>query len=566
MLTIKKLLKKTELEGFSLLAGDENLHNQISNVNIIDNPDTYDWLSAGDFLLTTGYIFYQDPELQVRLIKELSEINCAGLGIKVKRYFNEIPQRMIDAANHHKLPLLQIPVHYTLAHVSNVINADIFGYKESLLQKSMQINDILLQCTLSGGGLDTITQKLCSLVENPIMIVDSDWNLLAYSDVSRSDHAMKNYIELQIGAPMFGNEFINSISEDVRYARRVIKRNYDAGNTQVVCRVSPAVVDRKVYGYLIVWETVTKMSRIDYVAVETATTAVAMERVKIKQIEETRYTLRQDFFDDLLQGKFSSINAMKHLAELHGLNPQKTYLCMVTKIQPPVSAEEDYFVAQERFIAQKEQIITRIDHIMNGHNCKALSIHRSNLIISFIEMDSQIKGIKISQLFNQPAKSILEEVQHLFPNSKIYIGFGRQCTNFIKISESYFQACESNRIAAAIKKDSTLAFFDDFMVYHLLSAGIDESTLEDFCRIIIGGLIEYDAKNSNKGSLVQTLEQYFAYQGNISSAARAMYIHRNTFIYRIEKIKTILNTDLTDAKECLELQLGIYIRNILQNP
>ena len=84
ILTINSLVQSSLLPGIRLLSGSLQSNNEIRNVNIIDNPESYEWFSAGDFLLTTGYIFKDSEVMQRQLIQELSELNCSGLGIKIK--------------------------------------------------------------------------------------------------------------------------------------------------------------------------------------------------------------------------------------------------------------------------------------------------------------------------------------------------------------------------------------------------------------------------------------------------------------------------------------------------
>ena len=82
MYTIGSFLQEEELSGLKLVVGGTNLQAEITNINIIDNPNSYDWLSPGDLLLTTGYFCRDDEEMQRQLIRELSELNCVGLAIK----------------------------------------------------------------------------------------------------------------------------------------------------------------------------------------------------------------------------------------------------------------------------------------------------------------------------------------------------------------------------------------------------------------------------------------------------------------------------------------------------
>ena len=72
MYTIDSFLQEEELSGLKLVVGGTNLQAEITNINIIDNPNSYDWLSPGDLLLTTGYFCRDDEEMQRQLIRELS--------------------------------------------------------------------------------------------------------------------------------------------------------------------------------------------------------------------------------------------------------------------------------------------------------------------------------------------------------------------------------------------------------------------------------------------------------------------------------------------------------------
>ena len=65
--TVEKLVNSPSLKGLRVVAGAWNTGNIISHSNIIDNPDTYEWMTAGDFLLTTGYVF-QDAAQQKKLV------------------------------------------------------------------------------------------------------------------------------------------------------------------------------------------------------------------------------------------------------------------------------------------------------------------------------------------------------------------------------------------------------------------------------------------------------------------------------------------------------------------
>lgn len=49
MYTIGSFLREEELTGLKLMTDTADLQAEITNINIIDNPDSYDWLSSGVF-------------------------------------------------------------------------------------------------------------------------------------------------------------------------------------------------------------------------------------------------------------------------------------------------------------------------------------------------------------------------------------------------------------------------------------------------------------------------------------------------------------------------------------
>ncbi|EPY14732.1 transcriptional regulator [Paenibacillus alvei A6-6i-x] len=82
--------------------------------------------------------------------------------------------------------------------------------------------------------------------------------------------------------------------------------------------------------------------------------------------------------------------------------------------------------------------------------------------------------------------------------------------------------------------------------------------LEAFFTQSLGKVYEHDQLHGT--SYIVTLEHNHL---NISETAKTLFIHRNTLIYRIEKINEILNTDLKNAEELLKIQLALKIARLL---
>ncbi len=61
---------------------------------------------------------------------------------------------------------------------------------------------------------------------------------------------------------------------------------------------------------------------------------------------------------------------------------------------------------------------------------------------------------------------------------------------------------------------------------------------------------------SKSGPLLDTLRVYLDHQGSIALTAEALFMHRNAVRYRIDRVKSLLGTDLSDPDERLSLHLA----------
>ncbi|WP_440706053.1 CdaR family transcriptional regulator [Heyndrickxia oleronia] len=79
---------------------------------------------------------------------------------------------------------------------------------------------------------------------------------------------------------------------------------------------------------------------------------------------------------------------------------------------------------------------------------------------------------------------------------------------------------------------------------------LDKWTIRQFCDRILGNLPE---------KLIETLEHFFANHLNLSETAKSLYIHRNSLIYRMKKIKEVTGYDPQKFNHATTLQMAIWI-------
>jgi PucR family transcriptional regulator, purine catabolism regulatory protein len=546
--TIEELVKKIGPDGVVLKAGQKGKTNQITNVNIIDNPDSMAWLISGDFIMTTGYVFLDNNALQKQLIRDLSEQNCAGLGIKIKRYWDEIPESILLEANRLNFPIIEIPYKYSLSQIANIVNQEVFGRSTSLLNKYRDIHHLFSQCSINGGDLYEIATLTTKLIMNPVIILDSQFNLLAFADHEDSPYPLNTHLKLIEQSKVFPKAFNDTIPTNVELFSLSIKQKIMIDNNEITCRVIPIAYSQTIYGYIIVWEVLRKLEKIDYIALESAAQTSAIERVKRRQFIESQLKVKKDFFDDLLEGRIFSINALKSTAPTHGLDPNKNYVICVIEL---------HNVTKDRSI---ECLLIADDKAM-VFNRTVRSVLKELDLILFIELlvtdDIYELNLSIKEFINNLSFSLQDQNT----NEPFHIGVSNICIDFLKIGKAYYLAKDILRISKKLDKKQSIIYFDDLASYHLLDAFQNQQQLQTFYNTFLGVLDAYDVVNGTE--LVKTLELYFLDNMNVSQAAKKMFIHRNTLIYRIEKITQILKCDFKDSEYIFNIQLAIKIRKML---
>jgi len=140
-------------------------------------------------------------------------------------------------------------------------------------------------------------------------------------------------------------------------------------------------------------------------------------------------------------------------------------------------------------------------------------------------------------------------------------GLGEPANAPAQARRSANEARDAARLGAAIFGSGRVTRPADLGVYRLLLALRESGELVPFVQRTLAPLLA-DARNGD--SLIETLEAFFASNGNLSEAARRLGLHRNSLLYRLSRARELLGHDLDDPELRLSLQLAIKSRRVLR--
>ncbi len=90
----------------------------------------------------------------------------------------------------------------------------------------------------------------------------------------------------------------------------------------------------------------------------------------------------------------------------------------------------------------------------------------------------------------------------------------------------------------------------------------DRGVAAAYCEHVLGTLMGYD--HTHNADLVHTLRMYFRCNCNALEAAERLFLHRNSLLYRLQRVEELLHVDLKDSQVRLALNLAIEMAELLQ--
>ncbi len=561
MLTVRKFLELQEFHDLKVVAGSNGLDNVIISVNIMDNPDALDWFSPGELLLTSGYFFKDSREIQDQVVKRLSSINCPALCIKPKRYLGTIPQNIILLADKLNLPVIELPYGMSFSKISDTIRGELSGNYDIVNKKSLDIHRAFFKISLQGGGLSKISQALSDMTSNPVLLMDKYFNVINWWDTEANPYPLKDYLSRDVNDTILNAKYVSSLPPDFELLQKPLERQLEINETTIDTVITPVFIQNIHYGFILVWKTVKNLSDLDYIALEHGAMSFALERIRNNDIERAKNRVRRDFFDELLMGKITDVENLKYLCEIHGVNINLSYAPIVFSLEFHGHESSD-LIDKKRYEDSKTlEVLKFIDNFGNNkpYAIHSLSIHGQIILIAGFRKEALIAG---SQATINLCTEIVEEAESTLEGITIYAGIGGTSMKLMDLHHYYNQAQEALRLIKRRPNQKRICHFDNFVVHHFLEENISNIELRKFFESHLGTLYQYDKEHGM--DLLQTLETWIENQFNIAQTARSLYTHRNTVLYRMDKISSILNSDLKDAEELLKYQLALKIYRLLE--
>jgi DNA-binding PucR family transcriptional regulator len=143
-------------------------------------------------------------------------------------------------------------------------------------------------------------------------------------------------------------------------------------------------------------------------------------------------------------------------------------------------------------------------------------------------------------------------------SDRVSIGIGRPDHGIQGIRRSHQEARQALTLGRRLHGSGHVTDYDDLGIYRLILAAEGLPELRVFQEESLSHLVDYDRIHSS--NLIQTLEAFFAANCSPKEAASILGVHRNTVLYRLDRIASITGLNLDDPEVRLRLHLALHVR------
>ena len=202
--------------------------------------------------------------------------------------------------------------------------------------------------------------------------------------------------------------------------------------------------------------------------------------------------------------------------------------------------------------------VTAVDVLMGMFSDK-----NQDFVLSVNETDIAV----IKQLSGEPTAEALEAIAKSIEDklrSELYvktvIGIGTVAEHLRGLSDSYKEAQTAIDVGKVFDTERSIINYENLgigrLIYQL------PTTL---CDIYLTEVFKKNSIDALDQETLFTINKFFENNLNVSETSRKLFVHRNTLVYRLEKIKKLTGLDLREFDHAIVFKVALMVRKYLSS-
>lgn len=486
------------------------------------NTDTIVYTNKASVRTTMFYNVYFNMDNYIVLLKGADLEDCLARVNHSILVCTTKPERIPDVGTNDLIVLNDISAEQLSFNILNhIIN--------NFLSWEGELNNILY----NNGDFKEMLNHISDVVDMPVALTDSNMHYIAYSDSSEI------YMEFVDDNEQLPLEMANQLLSDSNYKK--LEKNKDAyvHSAGLTCVYKNIFHNNSFIGRLSAIVDV-EMDDVEYVKAIFNQAGHYIEALynQYGSFDNKKALLNRfhDMLIDILDDKAAHQNELNSLLDEFGAS--KKDLWDVIVFLP--DARTNTLIGTTYMCSQIEQLWSN-----------AICVYHNDEIVVLRDIS----------LYNHVASDSFEiELKHIMNKLSLISGISRSFTNirnYTNIRNARIQADYALMAGKEKESDNGIYLYNDYALDYVIRNNITDVSKASICHPALIILEDYDRLHGT--SYIETLRVYIEERYNAVAAAGRLYIHRSSFIKRMNRIDELTALDFNDTEERLYLEISIYL-------
>ena len=184
-----------------------------------------------------------------------------------------------------------------------------------------------------------------------------------------------------------------------------------------------------------------------------------------------------------------------------------------------------------------------------------------DFVLSINETDvavvKQVSGNVTAEDMEKVAQSMEETLKNEL-RIKTIIGIGTVAERLRELADSYKEAQTAIEVGKVFDTEKSIMHYENLgigrLIYQL------PTTL---CEIFLKEVFKKNSLDSLDQETLFTINKFFENSLNVSETSRKLFVHRNTLVYRLEKIRKLTGLDLRQFDHAIVFRVALMVRQYL---
>ena len=246
---------------------------------------------------------------------------------------------------------------------------------------------------------------------------------------------------------------------------------------------------------------------------------------------------RNNFFQNLILDNLLLVDIYNRAQKLHVEveAPRIVYL-VETRVEKDNGATE---MLKSLFSSQNGDYITAVDE-------------KNIILIKAVEKDESPEALE------QTANMIVD-MMNSEAMMKVRVSYGTVVRELREVSKSYKEAMMAMDVGRIFYAEKNVIAYSTLGIGRLIYQ-LPVNLCRIFIEEIFGGNQVYDIDDET----LTTINKFFENNLNLSETSRQLFIHRNTLVYRIEKLQKATGLDIRTFEDAMTFKIAMMVVNYMK--